>query len=806
MNRYLNLIFAVALLGLLACSLTAVTPATWSHTTEADFTKGKFNSAVVDKRGDISLARKSEILFGSTDAPPVISALTVRGRAIYAGAGNEPVIYCVEGKKFRKFATLPGATITALIVRGNELLAGVGGEGAGIYSIDPKGKIKKLWADKDVKYVWAIHPIRGGKLYAATGPKGRIHIVDAKGKAEVFYETGKLAKNILTIALAGNTLYAGTDTQGLVVAIDIRDKSSRVILDAAEAEISAIIPAPGGGLFVATADVAKASADGKTPPSNGGKNGKPASAATKPADQAKTPGVKDATKKKPATGKKPATKPGAAKDRAKPEEKPMTPEKTKTDPKTKSPNPRAAVTKGRPVKPTAPAAAGKPGAPGKSPAPGKKLIIRMAPRPSTSKRPQSAPKSAATPKTGKGNAVYHIQANGLVRTIFRKPVTILAMRLKGKELILATGNGGAVYSVGTDGQRVQQLIDTEAKQVTALAYSGANIVFATANKGSVGTIFKDMAPKGSYISAAMDARQIVQWGTMRLTASSPNGAKVTVATRSGNLAKPDEKTWSSWSKEQTVNGGFIPIMCPSARFLQYRLSFTPGQGSTTPVVSGVVMIHQMANLPPVVASVVFKTSSQPDKPNPAGRQRYRMMAIGAADPNGDKLIYHLEYRRIGSERWVLITDKYSKPMYVWDTMSVGDGQYELRVTAHDSPTNVTTAALSGSRVSERITIDNTPPVIKGLSAKTTGTTATVQGEAADDGSRIVSIAYTIDSSDKWKTTLPGDGICDSAGERLAIQIKDLTPGAHRIAVRITDRYGNIGYGYTSVTVVGKEGD
>ena len=806
MNRYLNLIIAVALLGLLTCVAGGVTPATWSHTTEAHFAKGKFESAVVDARGDISLARKSEILFGSQDAPPVISALAVRGRAIYAGAGNEPVIYCVEGKKFRKFATLPGTTITSLIVRGKDLLAGVGGDAAGIYSIDNKGKFKKLWSDKDVKYVWAIHSIRDGKLYAATGPKGRIYLIDSKGKAEVFYETGKLAKNILSIALAGNTLYAGTDTQGLVVAIDTRNKSSRVILDAAEAEISAIIPAPGGGLFVATADVAKASPDGKTPPSKGGKNGKPATASTKPADKTKAPPAKGAPKKKPAAGKKPAAKPGAPKAPVKPGDKNKKPDKPKTDPKAKSPKPKAAEVKGASTTCPAGASGGKPATAGGGSAPGQKLIIRRVSRPSGPKGAPSAPAAAPAPESGKGNAVYHIQPNGLVRTIFRKPVTILAMQLRDKKLILATGNGGAVYAVRTDGARTEQLIDTEAKQVTALAYSGQNLVFATANKGSVGAIFKDLAPKGSYTSEAMDAQQIVQWGTMRLAASSPNGAKVTVATRSGNLAKPDDKTWSSWSKEQTVNGGFIPIMSPSARFLQYRLGLAVGQENTGPVVAGVGMIYQMGNLPPVVPSVVFTSSSKPNEPAPVGQQKYRMITIQAADPNGDKLIYSLEYRRVGDETWVLITDKHPKPIYIWDTLSVGDGEYELRVTAHDSPTNVTTAALSGSRISERILVDNTPPVIKGLSAKAVGSTATVRGTVTDAGSRIVEIAYTIDSRDTWKTTLSSDGICDSDNERLAIQIKDLKPGTHRIAVRIADQYGNISYGYTSVTVVKKEGD
>ncbi|MDP6636580.1 MAG: hypothetical protein QGG42_16905 [Phycisphaerae bacterium] len=802
MNRHLNLITAVVLLGLLTCGLWAVTPMTWSHSTQAHFAKGKFESTVVDQRGDISLARKSEILFDSKDAPPVISAIVVRGRTTLAAAGNEPVIYSVEGKKFKKYATLPGTMITSLVVRGRDLLAGVGGDDAGIYRVDSKGKSKKLWSDKEVKYIWAIHPIRDNKLYAATGPKGRIYLIDSKGKGELVYETGKLAKNVLSLALAGHTLYAGTDVQGLVVAIDTRNKSSRVVLDAPEAEISALIPAPGGGLFVATADVAKASADGKTPPSTGGKTGKPAAPATKPADKAKPPAPKETPKKKPADAKKPPAKP--TKPAAKPDDKTKKPEKPKVDPKAKSGKPAAA----KPGPTTRPSGAStpKPAAPSKASTPSKKLIIRTMSRSSATKRPTTSSTTAAATKSGKGNAVYHIQPNGLVKTIFRKPVTILAMRLRDKKLILATGNGGAIYSVRTDGARTEQLIDTEAKQITALAFSGKNLVFATANKGSVGVVYNDLAAKGSYTSTALDAKQIVQWGTMRLAASSSNGAKVTVATRSGNLAKPDDKTWSSWSKEQTVNGGFVPIMSPSARFLQYRLSFTPGQGNSGPVISSAAMIFQMGNLAPVVPSVVFKSSSRPNEPTPVGQQKYRLIGIKAVDPNGDKLIYVLEYRRVGGDTWVMITDKHPKPIYVWDTLSVGDGEYELRVTAKDSPTNVTTATLSGSRISERILVDNTPPVIKGLTAKANGTTAMVRGTVTDASSRILSIAYTIDSRDTWKTTLSSDGICDSSSERLAIQIKDLKPGAHRIALRIIDRYGNICYGYTSVTVVKKDGD
>ncbi|GAH81472.1 unnamed protein product, partial [marine sediment metagenome] len=242
----------------------------------------------------------------------------VRGKVVYAAAGNEPVIYRITGKKAGKFAKLPGTMVTALVVRGKDLLAGVGGKDAGIYVVDAKGKARKLWSHEKVKYIWAIEPGPAGRLYAATGPVPKVYAVDAKGAAREIYDAGKLAKNILCLGSGRDgMLYAGTDQSGLVVEIDTREKSSRVVLDADESEISAIVPDDKGGLYVSTADAAKASADGKVVPSDKGKNGKPATpgapgpgkgkAATKPAGK---PAGKGKAADKPGGG--PAGKPAKA--------------------------------------------------------------------------------------------------------------------------------------------------------------------------------------------------------------------------------------------------------------------------------------------------------------------------------------------------------------------------------------------------------------------------------------------------------------------------------------------------------------
>ena len=53
---------------------------------------------------------------------------------------------------------------------------------------------------------------------------------------------------------------------------------------------------------------------------------------------------------------------------------------------------------------------------------------------------------------------------------------------------------------------------------------------------------------------------------------------------------------------------------------------------------------------------------------------------------------------------------------------------------------------------------------------------------------------------KLERVLPTDGICDSGHEKFAFEAKDLPVGTHRIAVRVEDIFGNVGFGTVTVTV------
>jgi hypothetical protein len=718
----------------------AVTPGSFTHGTEADFAKGQMKSVAATSLNELTLGRQVQVLLPNDSAPAVVSAIAVAGRTIYAASGVDPVVHKIEAGKSAKFAEVPSAIVTSLLWTGQNLLIGTGGKEAGIYRADAQGTVKCLWTDAKVKYVWAIVRDEQGRAYAATGPEATVFTVDPDGKAQVLFRVEpKLAKNVLSLSLGKDgLLYAGTDQNGLVFEINTATKAGRVVLDADEKEISCLIADGRGGVYAATAESARASADGAVSPS------------TDKAGRSETPST------------------------TAPAPKPM----------------------------TAPAS-------GASSPPGTRTI--RVPRPSgEGEAPSPAP---AGPVPGPGNAVYHVRPDGLVSTIFRRPVTILSMVQADGKLVLGTGNGGKIFSVTMDGDEIVQMVDTEARQVTSLSAGESGIVFGTSNKGSVGLIGKALAKEGTFTSDVLDAKQIAKWGKLKLAGAVPEGTKLTVSTRSGNVAEAEDKTWSPWSNEEPAkDGSYLAIPGPAGRFLQYRLRFAPGDDSA-PSVRQVQVIYQVGNLAPQIAGVTVAPSPRGKEAlggmgapaagpgqEPEGTKPFRLVAVRASDQNSDKLVFSVAFREVGTQTWVTVAEKLADPRYAWDTRTVGDGTYELKVTASDSPSNPPGTALEATRVSDPILVDNTPPLVKALGAKPDGGKVAVSGTVADASSQIVSIAYSVDSAAEWTAVLPKDGICDDKQEDFEVELKDLKPGAHRIAVKTEDAFGNVGYGTVNVTV------
>jgi hypothetical protein len=108
-----------------------------------------------------------------------------------------------------------------------------------------------------------------GTVYAATGDRGRLYRIAPSGEGKVLSESADLSLRCLAWSSDGKTIVAGTDGRGLVEEIDPQLGSTRVIYDAAEEEIVAIVALPDGGLvFGANPGVAGGSA-----PAEGGEGG-----------------------------------------------------------------------------------------------------------------------------------------------------------------------------------------------------------------------------------------------------------------------------------------------------------------------------------------------------------------------------------------------------------------------------------------------------------------------------------------------------------------------------------------------------
>ena len=809
-----------------------VSPGTWEHTSEADFQAGTSERVAVTSLGEARLARDVRIVLAAEDAPDVVSALAVDGKTIYAGAGDKCAVYRIVGDKAEKLAEPPGTIVGSLRLVGEagarELLVGTCGDGAGLYRIDEGGAVEKVWAEESVKHVWSVVPGKDGVLYAATGPEGKIFAIDAAGDAKLLYHADGLAKNILCLMLASDgRLFAGTDEKGLVIQIDpAAPGAGRVVFDAPEKEISTLVEAEDGGVHVATSDVAKAKADGKTPPEDETSGKAAPSAGTRPAPDGPQPGPLDEPT--------PSTRPAGENETENEADAEAALRRAERAPEGGGALVLVARRDGVQASPVS-AETRKPPA-GTQPArkPGEKgsreelRSIGGAPGgppngpPSRPVRRPSGGPAGNGPGAGPadGNAVYHVQSNGLVRTLFRRPVLVLAMRramgADGRpRLILGTGNGGAIYAVTLDGDEVAQLADTEAGQITALAESTDGIVFATANKGSVGFLQAALAKEGTLTSQPLDAGQIAQWGMLHLTADTPPGTGVKLQTRSGNLDEPHDSTWSAWSDAVEAGGKRVAVTSPTARFLQYRLVLT-GNGRATPTIQSVEIVYQVGNLAPAVAGVKVEASALPRSTNRSpeqagGAKAYRLVAIQAKDPNGDDVAFTVEFRRVGAGKWIPLAERLREPKYVWDTRGVPDGAYELRVTASDAPSNPPASALTAARISDRLIVDNTAPVLGKVAVREAGDELTVSGEARDATSRIVGIHYAVDSADAWTAVLPADGICDSSVEEFTFtprsaDLKALKPGVHWIAVKAEDLLGNVGHAGVRVTVKEAGGD
>jgi hypothetical protein len=161
----------------------------------------------------------------------------------------------------------------------------------------------------------------------------------------------------------------------------------------------------------------------------------------------------------------------------------------------------------------------------------------------------------------------------------------------------------------------------------------------------------------------------------------------------------------------------------------------------------------------------------------------------ASDPNGDSMVYTVEIRGVNETEWKLLRDKVAEKYLSWDSTAFPDGEYRLRITASDAPSNPPSETLTSRTESDPFIIDNTPPKITGLSATRTAGKLEVRWHAADALNNISKAEYSLDGGE-WTVAAPVTKLSDSLELDYVLSL-DAGPGEHTIAVRVADDYENL---------------
>jgi hypothetical protein len=401
-----------------------------------------------------------------------------------------------------------------------------------------------------------------------------------------------------------------------------------------------------------------------------------------------------------------------------------------------------------------------------------------------------------------GNAIYRIDPDGFVNEIFRQPVSVFSILEHDGALLVATGDDGAIYEVNPAAEETLALAKTDSKDVLCLlAAKDGRVFMGLANSGDVASMSRGYASDGTFTSPVLDAKQISRFGKVQLLGTLPTGSKLTISTRSGNVEETSAPGWSKWSDEVPA-AEFTQIASPSARFFQYRLTFSSDAGQATPVVEEVNVAYQVPNLAPRVSSIRLTGGGESDSDSATGGTGKITIAWDASDPNEDELAYTLFFRNGTRSPWIVLKDKLKDPTFDWDTHGAADGRYEIKVEASDASANPKGEGKTASRVSDPIVVDNTAPVIGDVASRVSGTDATLKLNAADRTTTVAKLEYSVDSSENWQLVLPSDKIADSPQEAYEFVVGGLSGGAHQIRVRCTDAKGNRSFETVNVSIAG----
>jgi hypothetical protein len=411
------------------------------------------------------------------------------------------------------------------------------------------------------------------------------------------------------------------------------------------------------------------------------------------------------------------------------------------------------------------------------------------PRRNVSGRSPAGPAAPPKTKPGKGS-LWRFDARGRPERLMHHDdfhYVSLAVDERGTPFV-GTGAEGRVYTVD-DAHTVSLVGDTDERQAGAIGVAGKTRFVLGSDPAVFHRVLSIGGPDAVWTSKALDAGLRARFGHLTWQAT---GA-IEVSTRSGDTRAPDS-TWSAW-QGPIAEGGASPS--PAGRFVQVRARLRDPSAS----IADVTLAFATENLRAVVTDVEAHEKgtvreTKEGLPASGGEPPKHDSVVHVSwkvdNPDSDELRYRVQFRREGQARWIDATrpdDVLTKPELEWDTASLPEGSYRLRVDASDEianpPDDVTHHALESGPVR----VDNTPPVFKTLALNG----RRLRAEVVDGVGPIARVEVAFDGRIEWRPLLPVDGLFDTADETVDADISPLIPtgpGPHVVAVRAFDAAGN----------------
>jgi sugar lactone lactonase YvrE len=401
---------------------------------------------------------------------------------------------------------------------------------------------------------------------------------------------------------------------------------------------------------------------------------------------------------------------------------------------------------------------------------------------------ESKSNSASIPSspTSGENSIYRIAADGTVREVFREKAMILSLLHQGERFYVGTGMDGQLFEFNETTREHSEIARLDHGQILCLCRRrDGSIVLGAGDPGKLYVLQDRFAERGSVCSEVLDAKIISKWGALSWEGVTPEGTSVSVATRSGNVAEPDD-TWSTWSEEQS-NAEHSVITAPPARFLQYRVSLATTDSAHSPSVRAVTLRYKTTNQAPEVTKISVPDLNATNLDNP----KKLKIKWSAVDANEDDLTYRLFVRKDDWNNWVELEDDLDKTDFEWDTTTTPSGNYRVKVVASDRKDNPDVEALTGERISLPFVVCHEAPAVTVKTSGLDGDRVGLEATARSPLVRLASASFAVNGK-KWINVFPEDGLFDAKTETLRFQTESLKPGTYVLVLRVRDAAGNTG--------------